>query len=571
MDNNNFENNIYGAEPQKPFTDKTNPNPPQFTQPANDFVPTQQEAFTPQQPLMNKPAENVEKNTDVNIPNDDFKAPTPTVEPEPFNPVQHTAQYASHSFRSPQSQNKPYNDYSQPVYHNGAFDQKSAYSYYDNPRPQPQPQQNAGVPYRNAVPHYPVNPPFPPQPVQNPKSKANAGLVAIIVVLCVLLFSSLIGIVAYVAADAEQETKGSYFGDDGAFDFTMPDYTLPEEEEIQGYHEESDYSDKADKDYKGIELTDKPKDKKNDYTAETAFNKVSDSVVGIVCYSDEITTVEDCSSQGSGIIITKDGYVVTNAHVIGNSKTAYLIQVVTSDGKTYDAGVVGFDTRTDIAVLKMDDAKDLKPATFGNSEEIELGEDIIAVGNPGGLDYQNSITKGVVSAVNRELSSTSLVKYIQTDAAINPGNSGGPIVNLYGQVIGIATSKIVSEQYEGMGFAIPSATAKDIIDSLMRKGYVEGRVKIGITGTAIDSVTAEEMGIPSGILVAEVSPDGPCGDSPLQADDIITEIDGKSVESFADVYEILEQHKSGDKVTIRYYRDSTHSEDEFEVTLQEDK
>ena len=146
------------------------------------------------------------------------------------------------------------------------------------------------------------------------------------------------------------------------------------------------------------------------------------------------------------------------------------------DGTTYNAGVVGFDSRTDIAVLKIDNPKNLKPATFGNSEEIELGEDIIVVGNPGGIDYQNSITKGVVSAVNRKLSSSSLVKYIQTDAAINPGNSGGPIVNMYGQVIGIATSKFVSEYYENMGFAIPSATAKDIVDSLIKNGYVNGRV-----------------------------------------------------------------------------------------------
>lgn len=584
MDNNNFQNNCYGAEPQKPFTDKTNPQSPQFAQPANNFVPPQQETFTPQQPLINKSAENVGENLEVNIPNEDFKAEISAA--EPFSPVQNTAQYANSPLhtqnlqqaQSPlqggyyqaQQQSKPYNDYSQPVYHNGAFSQKGAYSYYDNQ----QSQQNSGVPNINVPPQYPNNFPYMSQPVQKPKSKANAGLIAIIVVLCVLLFSSLVGIVVYVSVASDNNTKDSYSESDRSFDFTMPDYTLPEdEEEAESYHEESDYTDKADKGYKGLELKNKPKDsdKNSGYSAETAFNKVSDSVVGIVCYNDKVTSVEDCASQGSGIIITKDGYVVTNSHVIGNSKTAYLVQVITSDGKAYDAGIVGFDSRTDIAVLKMDGAKDLSPATFGDSEQIELGEDIIAVGNPGGLDYQNSITKGIVSAVNRELSSTSLVKYIQTDAAINPGNSGGPIVNLYGQVIGIATSKIVSEQYEGMGFAIPSATAKGIIDSLMRNGYVEGRVKIGITGTAIDVVTAEEMGVPAGILVAEVSPDGPCEDSPLQTDDIITEVDGQSITSFADVYEILEQHKAGDKVTIKYYRDSTHSEDEFEITLQEDK
>ena len=320
-------------------------------------------------------------------------------------------------------------------------------------------------------------------------------------------------------------------------------------------------------------LESKPKDANSNksYTAESAFDKVSDSVVGIVGYTDEITTVENSATQGSGIILTSDGYVVTNAHVIGNSKTQYLLQVVTSDGKSYNAGVVGYDSRTDIAVLKMDDAKDLKAAAFGNSENIELGEDIIVVGNPGGLDYQNSITKGIVSAVDRKMSSTSLVKYIQTDAAINPGNSGGPIVNLYGQVVGIATAKIVSEKYEGMGFAIPSATAKDIIDTLMKKGYVEGRVKIGITGSNISSTVASAYGIPMGIMVDEISKDGPCYGTELKTDDIITGVDDKEIQSFSDIYEILETHKPGDKIVIKYYRMSDNSTGEVEVTLAEDK
>ena len=219
----------------------------------------------------------------------------------------------------------------------------------------------------------------------------------------------------------------------------------------------------------------------------------------------------------------------------------------------------------------MDDAKNLKAAAFGNSDDIELGEDIIAVGNPGGLDYQNSITKGIVSAVNRRLSSSSLIKYIQTDAAINPGNSGGPIVNLYGQVIGIATSKIVSEKYEGMGFAIPSATAKDIINDLIKQGYISGRVRIGITGIAIDSATASSSNVPQGIYVQEILLGGPCDGTSLKTEDIITEADGEAVTSFADIYEILGNHKTGDKIKIKYYRMSDGSEGSVEVTLQEDK
>lgn len=588
--NNNFENGFYGSEPQKPFTDKTNPQAPQFNQPVENLQ-KQPSAFTPEQPLMNNSSKSVENSENTTASNNNYNSPS--IEPEPFNPVQHTAQYADHTFQNqqnitqPQQFNQPwqggysdvsYNDYSQPVYQNTGYNTQSAYNYYDNPQPS---QQNYGIPNTNVPPQYP-NPPYSPMYPQKPKSKVNAGLIAIIVVLCVLLVGSLIGIVVYISANDNDNRVNKNYSDNNIFDFTMPDYNYgddyskpdtQEETVPESYHEESDYSDKTNADYKGLTLNDKPKDASisKNYTAETAFSKVSDSVVGIVCYTDKVTSVENCDSQGSGIIITSDGYVVTNSHVINNSKTTYLIQIITSDGKEYSAGVVGYDSRTDIAVLKMDNAKNLRVATFGNSDKIELGEDIIAVGNPGGLDYQNSITKGIVSAVNRELSSTSLVKYIQTDAAINPGNSGGPIVNLYGQVIGIATSKIVSEQYEGMGFAIPSTTAKEIVDSLMRKGYVEGRVKIGISGTAVDSETASSMNVPQGILVAEVSSDGPCADSPLQTDDIITEIDGKTVASFADVYEILEQHKAGDKVEIKYYRYSNDSEGEFEITLQEDK
>ena len=193
------------------------------------------------------------------------------------------------------------------------------------------------------------------------------------------------------------------------------------------------------------------------------------------------------------------------------------------------------------------------------------------VGNPGGIDYQNSITKGVVSAVNRKLSSSSLVKYIQTDAAINPGNSGGPIVNMYGQVIGIATSKIVSEYYENMGFAIPSSTTKDIVDSLIKNGYVNGRVKIGISGYEMSAKEAEMYGVPQGIIVDEIAKGGPCDGTSLQKEDIITEADGVEIKSFGDIYEVLEKHKAGDKIKIKYYRQSDETTNEIEVTLQEDK
>lgn len=599
--NNNFENGFYGSAPQKPFTDKSSDvpaNPLTFSasedESVNNSEPTAAE-MPNEQPVqdINPVSEQIQE---MNYGAESFIAENQTAPmqsaPEVQNAQQETYQQnPDFTPQRPDYGNAPHNDYSHPYYsgsvnypHNGMPVQNN----YGNPNvnycgynpqaqynPNPQNQYNPNFQNnQNVPPQYNTYAPYPPMPPKPPKKKVNTGLVVIIVVLCILLFGSLAGLFVYVTSNNSSQNNNSA----NSFDFTMPNYgyKVPSTEpttEPASEHKESDYSDRVDENYKGLALESKPKDAdtNKEYTAEYAFNKVSDSVVGIVGYTDEITTVEKSATQGSGIIITSDGYVVTNAHVIGNSKTKYLLQVVTSDGKTYNGGVVGYDSRSDIAVLKMDDAKDLKAATFGDSEKIELGEDIIAVGNPGGLDYQNSITKGIVSAVDRKLSSTSLVKYIQTDAAINPGNSGGPIVNLYGQVIGIATSKIVSEKYEGMGFAIPSATAKDIVDTLMKKGYVEGRVKIGITGSNISSTAASTYGIPMGILVDEISKGGPCDGTELKKDDIITGIDDETIESFSDIYEILETHKPGDKIVIKYYRMSDDSTGEVEVTLAEDK
>lgn len=588
--NNNFENGFYGSAPQKPFTDKSSDvpvNTQTFSGEGESVNQTEQTAFD-EQNLQNANT-STEQMQNVNYSNEPFGAENQTA-PVQNTPEVHNAPQGAYR-QNPDYAYPQHNGYSNPQYsarvnypqngmpvQNNYGGQNVNYGgcnpqYQYNPNPQnynPNYQNN-----RNMPPQYNAYAPYPPMPPRPPKKKANAGLIALIVVLCVLLVGSMAGFFVYfVSENSKKQDDNS----SNSYSFTMPNYgyNIPSTEPTTApvsEHKESDYSDKADANYKGVVLESKPKDADTNksYTAESAFNKVSDSVVGIVGYTDEITTVENSATQGSGIILTSDGYVVTNAHVIGNSKTAYLLQVVTSNGKSYNAGVVGYDSRTDIAVLKMDDAKDLKAAAFGNSENIELGEDIIVVGNPGGLDYQNSITKGIVSAVDRKMSSTSLVKYIQTDAAINPGNSGGPIVNLYGQVVGIATAKIVSEKYEGMGFAIPSATAKDIIDTLMKKGYVEGRVKIGITGSNVSSDVASAYGIPMGIMVDEISKDGPCYGTELKTDDIITGVDDKEIQSFSDIYEILETHKPGDKIVIKYYRMSDQSTGEVEVTLAEDK
>ena len=319
-----------------------------------------------------------------------------------------------------------------------------------------------------------------------------------------------------------------------------------------------------------VELNPFPADhtNKDKYTTQYAYKTVADSTIGVVCY--EPNFIDEPVSQGTGIIISKDGYIATNSHVIGDSRTLYYVQVITNDGTIYEAKVIGYDSRTDLAVLKIN-ATNLTPATFCNSEYVEVGQDVVAVGNPGGIEFQNSLTKGIVSALDRELSLSSQVSYIQTDAAINPGNSGGPLCNMYGQVIGINTAKISSDSYEGMGFAIPSATVKEIVDDLISQGYVNNRVRLGISGAELDQATQQYFDVPAGILINEVTKNGPCDGVGIEKNDILTAIDDEKVTTFADVYAILAKHAPGDKVVLSVYKYEQDKTVEITVTLMADQ
>lgn len=577
----NFDNNNMGGfEPQKPFTEK----PVQ-----NNNMNTEQTIPVSEPETQEEQAQNVQPQNG-NTPYGDYIF---------GNNNQNTANNANPTENVPpyqQNQNPNPNTHAQPwQYGYGQYPYSGQNPQYNqNNQQYGQYQNNTG--YNQNVPPYQQNmygqPPYgnngtynqqynPQMFAQYPQKKTKGGIIALIIVLCSLLTIGFIGMMVYgFSVDIKEDLNSDRSDSGNSFrlpnkDSTTPFETLPDTSSQGKTHDESDYSDKVNKDYSGMKLESNPKDAKtnNSYTSAKASEKVSDSVVGILCYSDDVpdqANTTTASSQGSGIIFSQDGYVITNAHVIGNSKTAYAIRVVTSDGKVYKAGVVGYDSRTDIAVLKMDDAKGLTPATFGDSSQLEVGQDIIVVGNPGGLDYQNTTTKGVISALDRKLSTSSLTKYIQTDAAINPGNSGGPLVNYYGQVVGITTSKIVSETYEGMGFAIPSQTVKSIVDTLVKNGYVEGRVKIGISGIAVTSDQASNYNIPQGIYVQSIVSGGPCDGTSLKEGDIITEVDGETITSFADVYAILETHKPGDKIKVKYYSSSS-GDGEVEITLQEDK
>ena len=271
------------------------------------------------------------------------------------------------------------------------------------------------------------------------------------------------------------------------------------------------------------------------------------------------------TSEGSGIIATSDGYIITNAHVVDGADS---LKVITSDGKTYEAELIGSDSMTDLAVIKVD-AEGLTAAEFGSSSDLVVADPVIAIGNPGGL--QSSVTVGYVSALNRPVTSSDTgytMNCIQTDAAINPGNSGGALVNMYGQVIGINSSKIVATGYEGLGFAIPIDDALPIIRNLKDYGYVKDRAMLGISGQYLDSWTANFYGLPSGMYVAEVNNES-VSDAGVQQGDVITKIDDEEITSANTISNYIAKKKPGDEVTLTITRGLTNKTFTCKVTLTE--
>ncbi len=273
------------------------------------------------------------------------------------------------------------------------------------------------------------------------------------------------------------------------------------------------------------------------------------------------------ASEGSGIIATSDGYIITNAHVVDGADS---LKVITSDGTTYDAKLIGSDSMTDLAVIKVD-ATDLTAAEFGSSEDLVVADPVIAIGNPGGLQFNSSVTIGYVSALNRSVTNSETgytMECIQTDAAINPGNSGGALVNMYGQVIGINSSKIVATGYEGLGFAIPIDDALPIISDLKEYGYVKDRAMLGISGQYLDSWTANFYGLPSGMYVASITNES-VSNAGVQKGDVITKIDDTDVTSANTISGYIAKKKPGDTVTLSVTRGLTGETFTCEVTLTE--
>lgn len=269
-------------------------------------------------------------------------------------------------------------------------------------------------------------------------------------------------------------------------------------------------------------------------------------------------------ATGSGFIVSKDGYIVTNNHVISGA-TAIKVDIP-GEAEPVEAKLVGTDPSTDIAVLKID-KKDLPFVVLGDSDALQVGELAVAIGNPYG-ELAGTMTAGIISALDREINiDTSTYNLIQTDASINSGNSGGPLVNSYGEVVGVTNAKVSGG--EGLGFAIPINDVKSIIEDLINDGYVKGRPEIGIGAQTIDEMTSEQFGWPIGAYVRQVNEGSSAEKAGIKVGDIITKINDTDITSVEDVNAVKNQFKVGDKLTFTVYRGGETLE--LDLTLQESK
>lgn len=458
----------------------------------------------------------------------------PPQNPQPAHPYPNAAQN--------QQQTPP------PPYQYGAYPPPNGYPYPPNygvpPMPQgqyAQPQQPNGI--RNVPPK---------------KKRLSAVWTAVIITLIAVMFVTIIilsVIVANKASDLEKKKSESSFS------------SL----ETQTANDKN-----ADKDTKRVQITlptsPRPVLEARYYadeetgllTTEGVAQKVMQSQVLIGVYAD---TPYKMTSLGSGIILSTDGYILTNAHVV-DEDAQFKAQL--NDGRQFEAKLVGIDKKQDIAVVKID-ADDLVSAEIGNSDDVILGEQVAVIGAGGSLE--NSITFGYVSALGREIetdySSSGTLRCIQTDAALNPGNSGGALVNMFGQVIGISVGGLDHVVYDGIGFAIEINDAVPIAEELIANGYVPGRAKLGVVFVAMDSTTAESFGVVEGICVMSVDPTCDIATKDLQPYDIITAIDGQSVHDLDSVMDVLDSKIAGEEVTLTVYRKTVTEEViTFEITAK---
>lgn len=406
------------------------------------------------------------------------------------------------------------------------------------------------------------------EPVAEPKKKKNKTVVILVSIIAVVVVIAVAGIIAGLIGMDSNKSSGSGAGSSSV---------SQSEDAASAKLEDSTEAPKTDENGK--------------LTAAGVAKKVMDSCVGITVYTQqsaysffynygqqqEQSGDQVASGEGSGVIMSEANgktYIITCAHVIADGTS---FKVTLNNGKEYDASMVAYDSQTDIGVLSVD-ATGLQIASFGDSKDIEVGEVCIAIGCPGGLEFMNSMTQGIVSALDRPVSSS--IGYsnecIQVDAAINPGNSGGALFNMQGQVIGINSSKIASTEYEGMGFAVPSNTAVETANSLIKKGYVTGRARLGVTYASLDNynnassilAALEQKGFKDAngtMVIQEIDPQSSLSGSKLQQYDMIVAVNGETLTSTDVMTSYLSSAKPGDEATLTVARINNNSIEIFEI------
>ena len=362
----------------------------------------------------------------------------------------------------------------------------------------------------------------------------------------ILLVVLLIAASSLIFSGSNQRTEAPYISGDG-----MPDNW---NDYLDNYYQVTESKDAEIKlpraelvpDFKVAISSDRGKE----LSLQELYDQCSKSIVAIKGYQDGV----DGYYWGSGIILSRDGLILTNTHVIENCDTA---SVTLFDNSSYDAALVGADSTSDIAVLRIE-ATGLTPASFGDSAELTIGDKVAAIGNPLGETFRMTLTDGIISAIDRGISYNGhSMTLLQTNTAINEGNSGGALFNMYGQVIGVTNMKMMSSysSIEGIGFAIPSSTIAAVADSLMQYGEVRGRTAIGITVGAIPENVTSHYDLPTGLYVSAVEEKSDAAAKGIQQGDIITAVNGNPASATSDILTVKNTLSVGDTITFTIWRD----------------
>lgn len=316
-----------------------------------------------------------------------------------------------------------------------------------------------------------------------------------------------------------------------------------------------------------MQLDDLPETADGGLTTAEIAQRVAPSVVSVHIYEQDSLAP---SSMGSGVVLTQDGYIITNAHVVEGASG---INVLFADGTEMDARIIGVDEKTDLAVIKVA-GEGLVPAEFGDSGALAVGERAVAIGNAAG-QFDGTVTQGVISGLDREVTVTVggrdvTMSLIQTDAVINPGNSGGALVNRFGQVVGINSARMNSAFFEGICFAIPTRTAQPVVENLIAYGYVRDRGVLGVTVIALTGVNGPPNGLPAqGLYISEIAANSDLVRSDVTVGDIILEADGQVMETAADLSAVVQSHKLGETVHLKVQKYGSGSVIEVDAALVE--